>query len=80
MQTCSMETQVLLPCLRRAGSCSHHRNVCSHSAFIVQEDLPGVESAIFQSVIQESLHDIGGEKGTSYQPEPSDDISRCMHM
>ena len=35
-------------------------NLCSHSAFIVQEDLPGVESAIFQSVIQESLHDIGG--------------------
>ena len=37
-------------------------NVCSCSAFIVQEDLPDVESAIFQSVIQESLHDVGGEK------------------
>ena len=36
---------------------------------IVQEDLPGVENAIFQSVIQESLHDIGGEKRTSYEPE-----------
>ena len=55
-------------------------NLCSHSALIVQEDLPDVENAIFQSVIQESLHDIGGEKGTSYQPEPSGDISRCMHM
>ena len=55
-------------------------NVCSRSAFIVQEDLPDVESAIFQSVIQESLHDIGGETGISYHPEPSDDISRCMHM
>ena len=46
-------------------------NLCSHSALTVQEDLPGVESAIFLSVIQESLHDIGGEKGTSYQSEPS---------
>ena len=53
-------------------------NVWSYTIF-VQEDLPDVENAIFQSVIQESLHDIGGEMET-YQPEPSDEIRRCIHV